>query len=116
VKQGARLFGHDFCSGERVLLLWGSANRDEAQFDAPETLLLQRAPNRHLAFGAGVHRCVGAHLARLEFRVVLQEVLSRLPDYRVVDSSALGLQPGHTSGITRLPIKWNPERRSTSSV
>ena len=111
VKQGARLFGHDFCPGERVLLLWGSANRDEVQFDAPETLLLDRAPNRHLAFGAGVHRCVGAHLARLEFRVVLQEILRRLPDYRVVDPSTLEWQPGHTSGITRLPIAWSLERR-----
>ncbi len=111
VKQGTTLFGHDFCPGERVLLLWGSANRDEARFGAPDALILDRSPNRHLAFGAGVHRCVGAHLARLEFRVVLEEVLSRLPDYRVVDSARLEWQPGHTSGITRLPIAWSLERR-----
>lgn len=115
VKQPAHLFGHDFPVGEPVLLLWGSANRDETRFANPDELVLERRPNPHLAFGSGIHRCVGASLARLETRVIVEEVLSRLADYRVSEPPAIGWQVGHTSGINRLPIEFTPgPRRATA--
>lgn len=71
-------------AGETVFLLWGSANRDPEAFENPDEMLLNRRPNRHLTFGVGGHRCLGSHLARVEMRVVLAEVLRRLGDYTVL--------------------------------
>jgi cytochrome P450 len=97
---------HDFAPGDRVLLLWGSANRDGDEFADAESFVADRAPNRHLAFGSGTHRCLGAHLARVEFRVVIDEVLTRLADFEVTNRDAIGWLPGHTGGIHRLPIRF----------
>lgn len=72
--------------GDRVMLLWGAANRDPAMFESPEEFRLDRTNHhKHLSFGAGVHRCVGAPLAKLEMRVVLEEVLRRMPQVRLLD-------------------------------
>lgn len=83
VTRRTQLAGVHMEPGDTVVVLWGAANRDDAAFEAPEEFDPDRAPNRHLAFGAGIHRCLGSHLARLELRVVLEEVLRRLPDYEV---------------------------------
>jgi cholest-4-en-3-one 26-monooxygenase len=69
--------------GDRVLMLYGSANRDERVFDEPDRLDLTRSPNPHLAFGIGPHFCLGANLARMEVGTVFQELLTRLPDITV---------------------------------
>lgn len=69
--------------GDRVLLVWRSTNRDESEFEDPDVLDISRVPNRHLAFGVGIHRCLGSNLARLEMRVALEELLRAVPDYRV---------------------------------
>jgi cytochrome P450 PksS len=69
--------------GEQVLALLGSANRDEQQFEQPDRLILTREPNRHLAFGQGIHYCVGAPLARLEGQIAINTLLHRLPDLRL---------------------------------
>ncbi len=69
--------------GDRVLMLYGSANRDESVFTAPDELDLTRSPNPHLAFGIGPHFCLGANLARMEITTVFQELLTRLPDITV---------------------------------
>ncbi|MGH9037061.1 MAG: cytochrome P450, partial [Acidimicrobiia bacterium] len=74
-------------AGERVLLHWMAANHDPAEFPEPDEFVVDRTPNRHFAFGAGVHRCLGSNLARLELRVVLEEVLRRLPDYRLAEDA-----------------------------
>ena len=76
--------------GDRVLLLYASANRDELVFDRPDELDLTRVVNPHLAFGIGPHFCLGANLARMEVKTVFQELLSRLPDITVPD----GVVPG----------------------
>jgi cytochrome P450 len=76
--------------GDRVMLLWGAANRDPGVFDSPEEFRLDRTNlQKHVAFGAGVHRCVGAPLARLEMRVVLEELLRRMPAVRLTDPDAV---------------------------
>lgn len=79
--------GQRFEAGDRVFLLWASGNRDEDEFTDAGELVIDRVPNRHMTFGMGLHRCLGSHLARLELRVVLEEVLGRIPDY-VVDETA----------------------------
>lgn len=70
--------------GKQVLLVYGSANRDESKFEAAGQLNLSRPPKRHLAFGEGIHQCIGAPLARLEARIALEEILTRVPNYKVV--------------------------------
>ncbi|MFN8052589.1 MAG: cytochrome P450 [Acidimicrobiales bacterium] len=75
--------GVHFKEGDRVLLMYPSANRDERVFDNPDALDLQRSPNPHLAFGIGPHFCLGANLARMEVKLVFQELLSRMPDIRI---------------------------------
>jgi cytochrome P450 len=65
--------------GQKVLMIYGSANRDEEQFENPDVFDLQRNP-QHLAFGIGNHFCLGANLARMELRVALTEILRRMPD------------------------------------
>lgn len=81
--------GVDFKQGDRILMLYQSANRDEDIFDRPDELILDRSPNPHLAFGIGPHFCLGANLARMEVKTVFQELLSRLPDITVPDQAPL---------------------------
>ncbi|TQC47208.1 cytochrome P450 [Rhodococcus sp. WS4] len=95
--------------GERVWMSWLSANHDETAFDEPAKIVLDRKPNRHLAFGAGVHRCPGAPLARLELRIMLEEILDRIPDYRVTDPTAVRISEGQTRVIRSLPIVFTPQ-------
>lgn len=78
------LHGRTVPEDERVLLVWAAANRDEREFEAPERFDVTRKVTRHLAFGHGIHFCLGASLARVEARVAFEELLARHPDYRVV--------------------------------
>jgi cytochrome P450 len=73
--------------GDAVMVMYGAANVDPSEVPDPTTVLFNRGPNRHLAFGGGVHRSLGSHLARRELRVTLAEWHRRIPDY--------GLAPGH---------------------
>jgi cytochrome P450 len=88
----AEIDGVSMPAGERVMLLWGAANRDPAVFECPEEFRLDRANHsKHVAFGAGVHRCVGAPLARLEMKVVLEEVLRRMPAAQLTDPDSVAV-------------------------
>lgn len=91
-------------AGQPVLLPFPSANWDETEFPDPGRVVLDRTPNRHLAFGAGVHRCLGAHLARMEMRVALQEFLTRIPDFRLADPDAVVWKAGPIRGPVRLDL------------
>ena len=71
--------------GDLVLAVLSSANRDEARFPSPDILDLAREPNRHLAFGAGGHFCLGASLARMEGRIALTSLFRRFPDLRLAE-------------------------------
>jgi cytochrome P450 len=75
--------GKQMKAGDRVLVCRSSANRDEAVFPRPYECELDRFPNRHMSFGMGAHRCLGSTLARMEFRVAMEEVLTRVPDFKI---------------------------------
>jgi cytochrome P450 len=84
--------------GQIVAALLGAANTDEEAIPDPEVVRFDRAVNRHIAFGRGIHRCLGSHLARLELRIALREWHARIPDYRVPP----GFQPAFTTSIRSL--------------
>lgn len=95
--------------GDRVLLLWGSANRDPDAFTNPDVYQPDREQTRHLAFGWGLHNCAGQHLARLEIRVALEEVLRRLPDYEISgDVPPSRIRGGLFWGLDSLPVRFTP--------
>jgi cytochrome P450 len=90
--------------GDRVWLLWGSGSRDETVFEEPENVLLDRRPNRHLAFGLGPHRCVGAHVAKGILRIAIPEIAAQIGAYAVEDASKIEWVARETRGMTRLPL------------
>jgi cytochrome P450 len=94
--------------GELVFAVLASANRDERQFDRPDELNLTREPNRHLAFGLGVHYCLGAPLARLEGQIAINTLLRRLPELRLARPvSGLRRRPGLVlHGLEALPVAF----------
>ena len=80
VARDTEFHGCTLREGDRVLLAWASANRDAAQFSDPDTLDIERWPNRHTAFGVGIHRCAGSHLGRAMAIELLGQILQRMPD------------------------------------
>jgi cytochrome P450 family 142 subfamily A polypeptide 1 len=99
--------GEQLHEGDQLILLYPSANRDEAVFERPEALDLSREPNPHLAFGFGPHFCLGASLARLELRVMFRELLTRLPDLELV--GATPYRPSNfISGPEAMPVRFTP--------
>jgi cytochrome P450 len=101
-------------AGERVFLLWGSANRDPQEFADPDVLIADRLPNRHMAFGVGIHRCLGAPLARLEIRVAVEQVLTRARDLDF-DFELTASEPVEPIGLGSLPIRF-ARRNATSPL
>ena len=93
--------------GDRLIINSVAANRDPAQFPDPDTVVLDRTPNRHLAFAAGPHRCVGSHLARLELTIVLERMHARIPTYRLEDDADVQRHASSVAGLGRLPLVWD---------
>jgi cytochrome P450 len=111
VSCGTELGGVPLSAGDVVLFSWLSANRDPERFPDPDTVVVDRAPNPHLAFGVGVHRCIGMHLARSIFRILLREVLERIPDYEVT-APVRGYDGNPTlNGLVSLPVAFTPGPR-----
>ena len=115
VAKDVELAGQRFCPGESVIVNYASANRDPDEFPDPDRCILDRRVNRHLGFGAGVHRCLGSNLARLEFQVGVEQVLSRMPDFVL----APGIDaPFHGNSVTRgyrqIPVEFSPGVRSSA--
>jgi cytochrome P450 len=98
--------GQEIKAGEKVVMFYNSANRDERAFEDSYRFDVLRAPNEHVGFGAGgPHFCLGANLARREIRVMFEELLRRLPDIEITGEPAL-LQSGFIHGIKRMPCAW----------
>lgn len=106
IKQDVTMGGVDLKVGDGVTVVLGAANSDDDEFDDAESVDLTRDPNRHVAFGAGNHLCLGAHLARLELRVALEEFHRRIPDYRLADGTELHFSPGIRQVMNHLPLVW----------
>jgi hypothetical protein len=108
VVREVELHGTKLRPGERVHLLFAAANRDERVFERPDELDVRRDPNPHLAFGHGIHFCLGAKLARLEMQVALEEVLARIPDFELACERVERLPSPLLRGVERLPLAFEP--------
>ncbi len=106
VKEDMEWHGVDMKADDWILLSFPAANRDPAQFDRADQIVIDREVNRHAAFGLGIHRCVGSHLARMELRVALEVWLERIPDFRLADAdpSSVAWSTGQIRGPRSLPL------------
>jgi cytochrome P450 len=109
VSRDTVLCGQQLRPSDRVLISWIGANRDAREFDRPGDVMLDRSPNRHVAFGLGPHRCIGAPLARIMFGVMVKAVLDRIPDYRVELDGVREYRGNPTmTGLGQLPVTFTP--------
>jgi len=111
VARDVELHGQKLREGDRVVLLLGSGNRDERVFPDPDRYDLLRDTSASLAFGQGVHFCLGASLARLEGRVALEEVWKRMPDYEINPAGLVRVHSVNVRGFSALPIQTGGARR-----
>lgn len=109
--QDIEFHGAQLKAGEKIMLMFESANFDETVFDDPESFRVDRNPNTHLAFGFGTHFCMGNQLARLELKMMLSRVIERMPDLRLADEGRLPLRPANfVSGLEAMPVVFTPGR------
>ena len=102
------LSGHEFHEGDKIVMYYGSANRDEAIFADPDTFNVLRDPNPHVGFGGpGPHFCLGAHLARREITLMLRELYTRLPDLELA-GPPVQLRSNFINGVKNLPMSFTP--------
>jgi cytochrome P450 len=92
--------------GEMIYLGWATANLDPGSFERPLTVDFDRAVNRHIAFAAGTHRCLGSHLARVELRAAIDQFHRRIPDYWVTPGEEPVYEFGVVRQVKRLPLSW----------
>jgi cytochrome P450 len=101
------IVGHEFHEGERIWMAYALANHDPEAFPDPDDIVLDRLPNRHAAFGLGVHRCIGSNLARMSFKTMLAEVLGRIRDYDVDEEGIVRYENiGIINGYQHLPASF----------
>jgi len=96
--------GKTIKAGDMVMVMYGAAGRDPEQFPDPYRLDFHRQPNRHFGFGGGVHRCAGSHLARLELRVAMEEIHTRMPRYRLDPDRPVARHFGYVRGLDSLHL------------
>jgi cytochrome P450 len=107
VKEDVEIGGCPMKVDDWVLLPFPAANVDPAAFDRADEVLIDRAENRHLAFGLGIHRCLGSNLARLEVRVAVEEFLAAFPDFELADATGVTWSVGQIRGPRTLPVRIN---------
>jgi cytochrome P450 len=107
VRVDTELGGQSLRAGDRVLVHYYGANHDPAQFPDPDTLDFERGRIPHIAFGAGIHRCLGANLARLQLRVAFEELLSRVRNIRLASDGHVSFTPGVARHPETLPIVFD---------
>ncbi len=105
VKEDLPWRGVEMKAEDWVLLSFPAANRDPARFERADEVLVDRQVNRHAAFGLGIHRCVGSHLARMELRVALDVWLDRVPEFTLADPDAVRWSTGQIRGPRTLPVR-----------
>ncbi|MDQ2875969.1 MAG: cytochrome P450 [Actinomycetota bacterium] len=105
VREDMRWQGAEMKAEDWILLSFPAANRDPAQFDRAGEVVIDREVNRHAAFGLGIHRCVGSHLARMELRVALEAWLERIPEFTLDDPPAVRWSAGQIRGPRTLPLR-----------
>jgi len=105
VTQDMRWRDIDMKAEDWVLLSYPAANRDPAQFDRANEVVIDREVNRHAAFGLGIHRCLGSHLARMELRIALEAWLERIPEFTLADPAAVTWAMGQVRGPRALPLR-----------
>jgi cytochrome P450 len=116
VTKDVELNGQCLRKNDRVIISWLAANHDEQEFERADEIILDRAPNRHVAFGLGPHRCIGSHLARVMSEVMVRAVLDRIPDYVVdVDNVQQYLGNPAMTGLGTLPVTFTPGRSRETS-
>jgi cytochrome P450 len=98
--------GVEIPAGDTVLMMLGGANRDPRQFPSPDEFVLERSPNRHLTFTAGIHRCIGSNLARMQIKVAFQEILARLPHYELDESGVNFRTSTFGYGYRAIPVTF----------
>jgi cholest-4-en-3-one 26-monooxygenase len=107
--EDTELGGQTIRAGDELLLMYGSANRDERAFDAPETLDVTRTHNHHVAFGFGTHFCLGASLARLEIRVMFEELLTRIPELHLTPGAEpVKVPSAFACAYEAIPVEFQP--------
>lgn len=112
VSRDAEFHDAQMRAGDRVILMWAAANRDPAMFEDPETCDLNRANSRkQMAFGVGIHRCLGSHLARMMFQEMLGEIVERIPDFRLDGEPVRFEDAGEVWAMRKLPIAFTPGPR-----
>ena len=110
-KRDAVLGGQQINEGDKVVMYFGSANRDPEKFTNPDGLDLSRSPNEHIAFGTGPHGCLGQHIARIEIDAILREVLTRMDGLKIA-SAAEWLSSNFISGPKHLPVTFQAAKRA----
>ena len=105
VRDDMQWHGADMKADDWILLSFPAANRDPAQFDRAGDVVIDREVNRHAAFGLGIHRCIGSHLARMELRVALEAWLERIPEFSLDDPDAVRWSAGQIRGPRSLPLR-----------
>ncbi len=105
VKEDMHWRGVDMRADDWILLSFPAAGRDPAQFDQADQVIIDREVNRHAAFGLGIHRCVGSHLARMQLRVALEVWLERVPSFTLADPAAVTWSVGQVRGPRALPVR-----------
>jgi len=116
-RQRMELEGQVVSPGERMWMMYRSANRDPKVFENPDEVELTRFPNRHIGFGTGIHRCLGSNLARAQFQIVLRQVLIRMPDYRIDRDAAHRLpNMAQVNGWIDMPARFTPGARKNSGL
>jgi cytochrome P450 family 142 subfamily A polypeptide 1 len=104
--------GTELRAGEKIMLMFESANFDEAVFENPDEFHIDRNPNSHLAFGFGSHFCLGNQLARLELSMMTSRILERLPDLRLAEDAEVPLRPANfVSGPEAMPVVFTPTKK-----
>ena len=97
-------------AGDRLLLLVGAANRDERVFADPDRFDIRRDTGQHLAFGRGTHFCLGASLARLETRIALEAIQTRLPDFEIDAAGLVRVHSPNVRGFAAMPLSFSATR------